>query len=71
MERTEVFELRTEQDVAEFCRLLGEAKELAPASLIFSIAVTSSRRVRVVKIYDPNAPRLSSLESGFQRLIGR
>lgn len=69
MERTEVFELQTEEEVAEFCRQMMEAKELAPVSLRYTVALTVHRAVKVRQLYDPDDSQRGPIEAGFRKLI--
>ena len=70
MERTEVFELVTEAEVAEFCQLLARTKALGPRSVRYTIAVTVTRTATVVVPHDEEEEKRSALESGFNRLVG-
>lgn len=69
MERTEVFELTTEAEVEEFCRLLRAGKTLGPRSVRYTIAVTVQRTAKVMVPHDEEEEARSTLESGFHRLI--
>jgi hypothetical protein len=42
---TEVFELKTAEDVDRFCDLIKRLKSLAPRSLRYTVAVTADRSV--------------------------
>lgn len=68
MERTEVFELTTEQDVQAFCQFLLEGKELAPVSLRYTVALTVHRLTKVLAPYDEKADKRGPIESGFHSL---
>lgn len=70
MERTEVFELVTEADVEAFCQCLRASKELAPASLRYTVALTASRKAKVLQLYSEVEARRSPIESSFHRLVG-
>jgi hypothetical protein len=70
MERTELFELVTEADVDEFCRLLRAGKELGPLSVRYTVAVTVARTATVRVPHDEDEEARSPLESRFHRLIG-
>lgn len=69
MERTEIFSLETEPEVAEFCRFLLELKEVAPVSIRFTVAVTIKRAVTVVEPYDEAEESRSQIEVGFRKLV--
>ena len=71
MERTEVFELTTEDEVREFCRLLLEGKDVAPVSLRYTVALTVRRDVRVRKPHDEQAEKRGPIESSFRDLLFR
>lgn len=45
-QHTQVFELKTTEDVELFCRMLTRLKETAPGSLTFQVAVTAERSVK-------------------------
>jgi hypothetical protein len=68
VERTEVFNLKTEEDVKKFCDLLIAGKEKAPVSLTYTVAITAVRSAKVIKIYNPDEEKRGPLESGFDRL---
>jgi hypothetical protein len=70
MERTEIFELDTEEDVAGFCRLLVEGKDMAPKSLQYVVALTVIRSAKVRELYDEQ-DRGGPIEAGFHKLLLR
>ena len=69
MERTEIFELRTEAEVDEFCRLLRETKQLGPKSVRYTLALTVTRAAKLRELYDEAEERRGPLEWGFRRLV--
>ena len=69
MNSTEIFELKTEEDVVEFCRQLLQIKGLGPKSVHFTMAVTVSRQVSVREPYDEEEEKRGPIESGFRKLV--
>lgn len=54
MDKFELFELKTELDFENFCKILLETKGIAPVSLTCFVSLTIKRNVRVLeKEMDP------------------